>query len=669
MEDKSVRRVEVSIGDVHGSQLVVGDHNTIQTPEGTEVTVLQVGERPVPRLRPLPVSRRPGAAAAILGRDDDLALVAAASADGPVQLYAGDGAGKTCLLKLAAREAPERAEGVVFEPVRRRSLDEIQAVLYRAFWECDIPFVPSPAQMADFLGEREALLILDDCGLDRDDVETLLDSLPRCAVVLASERRTLWSRGTARELGGLDPGAGADLLERELGRELAPPERASAEALAARLGGRPQSLVEAAALIEDGHGSLRELAEEPAGVERLLDPSLLSESQARILAALATLDGAALGVEQVASLAGVADAQGLLDELERRGWAKSASPRYRSLRLDPGRAPDLWPTLGETLLAQLGAWSAEAGPAALAAEAEAIGRALELGRKFQRWDGTLALARNAERGLAVAGAWTARSRVLRLGLQAADELGDRSARAHLLHQMGSQALCLGRREEAAALLGEALSLRVELGEREGAELTRHNLGQLGGGGNAPNGDGGGGGGPRPPRIALAIGCLAVAVGIVAALALGSGGGEEAGGTRSTRPPGSTTTTKPTTTTTTTTTRPPVDETPPVITIVSPSGSYEQGARVMAEYSCADTESEPTTCAGEVEDQAPVDTKTPGAHSFTITATDSAGNSGTREAKYTVEPPSPTRSHKPEGETEPEVEPEPETEPEPEPAVR
>ena len=145
MSDQKVSRVEVSIGDVHGSQLIVGDHNTIQTPEGTEVTVLQVGELPVPKLRPMPISRRPSAVE-IVGRVEELDLIASASAGSAVQLYAEDGAGKTSLLKFAAGQAPVPVEGVVFESARRRSLDEILAGLYAAFWECDVPFIPDPAR-------------------------------------------------------------------------------------------------------------------------------------------------------------------------------------------------------------------------------------------------------------------------------------------------------------------------------------------------------------------------------------------------------------------------------------------------------------------------------------------------------------------------------------------
>jgi hypothetical protein len=154
------------------------------------------------------------------------------------------------------------------------------------------PFIPAPSEFDEFLADREALLLLDDCALDRRELETLLDRVPRCTVVLASKARSLWSRGTARGLADLDPAAAVGLLEREIGRSLGPDEREAAETVVARLGGNPQSLVETAALVEDGRSSLRQLADDPAALERRFDPSALTDSQKLILVVLSALDGA-----------------------------------------------------------------------------------------------------------------------------------------------------------------------------------------------------------------------------------------------------------------------------------------------------------------------------------------------------------------------------------------
>jgi hypothetical protein len=74
----------------------------------------------------------------------------------------------------------------------------------------------------------------------------------------------------------------------------------------------------------------------------------------------------------------------------------------------------------------------------------------------------------------------------------------------------------------------------------------------------------------------------------------------------------------------------------VISVSSPAAfEYELGAPLVAEYSCSDAESEVVACGGEVENGAGLDTKTPGLHTFTITAADSAGNESSETVEYEV----------------------------------
>jgi hypothetical protein len=82
-----------------------------------------------------------------------------------------------------------------------------------------------------------------------------------------------------------------------------------------------------------------------------------------------------------------------------------------------------------------------------------------------------------------------------------------------------------------------------------------------------------------------------------------------------------------------------DQTNPTATLTTPEDGavYERNEQVAAAYSCAD---EPNgsgldKCEGDVPNGAGVDTTTLGGHSFTVTATDKAGNKGTAVAHYTV----------------------------------
>jgi hypothetical protein len=76
---------------------------------------------------------------------------------------------------------------------------------------------------------------------------------------------------------------------------------------------------------------------------------------------------------------------------------------------------------------------------------------------------------------------------------------------------------------------------------------------------------------------------------------------------------------------------------PTAAITSPAdgATYVQGAAANAAYTCADSGSGIDTCAGDVANGARIDTATPGAHTFTVTATDRGGNPATETVHYTV----------------------------------
>jgi hypothetical protein len=81
----------------------------------------------------------------------------------------------------------------------------------------------------------------------------------------------------------------------------------------------------------------------------------------------------------------------------------------------------------------------------------------------------------------------------------------------------------------------------------------------------------------------------------------------------------------------------IDRTVPNVTITTPAdgATYYQGTTVIADYAVTDWVSgvdtvTPTTTAGS-----PIDTSTTGSHTFTVTATDTAGNQRTLNYNYTV----------------------------------
>jgi alpha-tubulin suppressor-like RCC1 family protein len=80
----------------------------------------------------------------------------------------------------------------------------------------------------------------------------------------------------------------------------------------------------------------------------------------------------------------------------------------------------------------------------------------------------------------------------------------------------------------------------------------------------------------------------------------------------------------------------IDKTAPSIAITSPtSATYTLYQIVPADFSCADSVSGLASCNGTVADGSSIDTSTVGTKSFTVTATDVAGNSSSSNVSYTV----------------------------------
>jgi hypothetical protein len=81
---------------------------------------------------------------------------------------------------------------------------------------------------------------------------------------------------------------------------------------------------------------------------------------------------------------------------------------------------------------------------------------------------------------------------------------------------------------------------------------------------------------------------------------------------------------------------PPDLTPPTVTITAPANGavYTTGQVVLADYDCTDEAggSGIATCDGPVADGDPIDTSL-GTHTFTVAATDVAGNPGAATSTY------------------------------------
>lgn len=473
----------VTIGGSVSGQVAVGE-NIIQIGrvEGGIVYVSQPGQRAVPRPRMMPVWQRPRRFKGLLDRSQESKAAAAALQSGlPVEFYGESGVGKTAMLRHLAFRLPDEVfpGGVIYLRVQGQPLDDVLQDLFDTFYESDIPLKPTNAQMRHALQNIEALILLDDVTMARDELDALLDVAPNCTFLLATEARRLWGEGQAIALSGLPQADALSLLERELGRSLTAGERLSAARLHNRLQGHPFRLRQAASLARDRSISLMQLeAYLPDDAQQMAAQNIeaLPERERRLLLALAATGGHPLSQQSLAALAGTPGVNVALQVLEQQGLIQRQG-QHASL---PGAVAAALQQEGNLAAYQERALDyftqlAGAQPATLAAESGAIKHLVNWAASSGRWSEALRLVRAVEGVLAIAKRWGAWKTLLQAGLHAAQGIGDGSAEAWAWHQLGTRALCLQEKGAARAALVRALRLRQSLGEHTAAAVTRHNL--------------------------------------------------------------------------------------------------------------------------------------------------------------------------------------------------
>jgi hypothetical protein len=493
-------------GDISG-QVAIGN-NIIQIGaiHGGVVNVALPEQQPRPQPRPTPISLRPRPFPGLLDRQAEVSAVTGAFRSAlPVEFHGQAGVGKTTLLRHLAHhpEAASFPDGVIYLSARHQPLDDLLQSVFDAFYESDAPFKPTDTQIRHALQDKQALILLDDVDLARDEMETLMDATPSCTFLLASPERRLWGEGHTVALHGLPTDDALALVERELGRSLSPEEQTAAQALCIALECHPLRLLQAAAMAREEGRSLADVAvrlsahdkarrtQAPSPAEALTAEALnpLQEPERQVLAALAALSGAPLHADHLAALTGLTDALPALETLQRRGLVQAHSPRYSLVGTLSQYLQQMWDLTpwAERALAYFTAWAEKhrSAPDHLLEEADAILRTLEWATGAGRWTEVLRLGRAVEGALALGKRWGAWAQVLQWALQAAQAMGDQAAEAWALHQLGSRALCLGDAATARTSLTQALRLREAIGDRAGAAVTRHNLNLLPGAPSAP----------------------------------------------------------------------------------------------------------------------------------------------------------------------------------------
>jgi hypothetical protein len=312
--------VEAQIqGEISG-QVAVGNYNIqIGAIHGGVVNVAAPEQQPRPQPRPTPVFLRPRPFPGLLDREEEVnAASTALQSATPVEFHGQAGLGKTTLLRHLSHHpaATSFPDGVIYLSARHQPVADLLQSLFDAFYESDAPFKPTDVQVRHALQGKQALILLDDVNLARDEVEALMDTAPGCTFLLASPERRLWGEGRAMALRGLPSDDALALVERELGRPLTPKERPAAQALCTALECYPLRLLQAAAMAREEGRSLAEVADRlsahdkarrpeiPSPAETLTAEALnsLQEPEWQVLAALAALSGVSLPADHLAAL-------------------------------------------------------------------------------------------------------------------------------------------------------------------------------------------------------------------------------------------------------------------------------------------------------------------------------------------------------------------------------
>jgi hypothetical protein len=477
-------------GDISG-QVAVGTYIWQNSVHGGVVNINVHQQGPRWRERPTPVLRLPHRAFPdLLDREMEVdAAQTALQSRQPVEFYGEAGLGKTTLLRHLAHHLSNTAypDGVVYLPLQGRPLGDLFHHLFDAFYECNVTYKAIDVEARGALQKRNALILLDDLELGRDEVQVLLDVMPDCTFLLASEQRHLWGEGCAVALTGLPPDQALALVQQELGRPLTRKERPAAKALCSSLRGHPLRIRQAVALAQKEGRSLAEVARKvkppsPAAALTAQIFQSLTEPQLRILAPLAVLDSAPVSAAHLGALTGFSNLTPILEALQQDGLVQAYGPGYSlagTLAANLGQMWDLTPW-AERALAYFTAWTEaqRQAPEHLMEDIQPILEIMEWGGRSGHWKEVLHIGKVIDSALAVSGQWEKWGKVLGLTLRAARSLQNQAVEAWTLHQLGSRALCKGDLGSAHNLLEEALHLREMLGDEAGAAVTRDNLSLL-----------------------------------------------------------------------------------------------------------------------------------------------------------------------------------------------
>jgi hypothetical protein len=476
-------------GDVINSQIVSGDNNVVIWGDGNVVVQkISRSQKLVVTPFPPPVSvGRPGHPIYLLDREAEKQTADEALHSGiPLEFYCPPGFGKSTLLRYFSSQLQLSTGMVLIEMRNRMPLEDLFQELFEAFYQCDSIYKPSQVQYKRYFETIQALILLDDVNLTREEIQSLRFALPRCVFLIAAAEQRLGGEGNAIHLRGLPLKESLALVQRQVGRKLTAKELPLVKSICSTLQGNPLRIIEAVSTVRNGRKSFEAIAQSvqtttPEESLHGLSLNALPNSEKSMLALLAVLGNAPLPAEHLAEILQTKEIAPLIKNLLQSGLIKAHSPRYSltgSLDAYLNRSWNLsqW---REIVLRHFVDWSARGAQREQILEAtDALFRVMESAAGANRWQEVLQIGQAIEPAYILGKRWGSWAQLLALLLRASQALGEVAIEAWVLHQIGSRALCMGQFQDAREYLTRALEIRREIGDQSGIQATLQNLGQL-----------------------------------------------------------------------------------------------------------------------------------------------------------------------------------------------
>jgi hypothetical protein len=407
-----------------------------------------------------------------------------------IELFGGSGVGKSTLLSSLAYDLPNDhpanyTDGVVFCGMQDLSFDEVLFAAWSYFYQASVSWKvrPPSEQQRLHLRDISALLLLDDVGLNENELRSLDAALPRSTVILSAEEQQIFGFGSSIPIFGLPLEYMGPLAEIQLKRLAFQGPEVPEEVLASywrKHQGNPYLIV-------------REISGWAQATSQRILPSLKGEMASTVLDAVQAL-GKPVSDDVLEVVVNSPSAREVAVDLVNSGQLKANSPRYTYPWPDREVDSKLSDEYRSRALIYIGQKSALQVPSDL-----------PLALQLLKWStehpelktAAVATAHKLSDAFMVSGYFDRWGESLRAALRIADTTEDPEIDAWARHNLGAAAFCRGELAEARANLREALKIRRDnKADAEAIDATETLLREVEAQAEGP-GSSSGGGSPAP----------------------------------------------------------------------------------------------------------------------------------------------------------------------------